>query len=89
VLADLPQEGRFYADLSYVFDIYLSGRETRLCQERKQYWGDAELKYDYLILSWEGEDAGWAKQYGGHHLKRVGERDLKQSLFVDLYRGAD
>jgi hypothetical protein len=89
VLDDLPQEGLFFADLCYVFDIYLSGRQTRLCQERQQYWGDAELEYDYLVLSWEGEDAGWAEQYGGQHLRRVGQRELKQSLFVDLYRQAD
>jgi hypothetical protein len=89
VLDELPTEGVFFADLSYVFDVYLSGRETRLCQEREQYWGDGQVDYDYLILSWEGQDAGWAKQYGGQHLKRVGSQDLPQSLFVDLYRPGD
>nr|WP_286178162.1 glycosyltransferase family 39 protein [Rhodopirellula sp. JC639] len=86
VLADLPQEGVFYADLSYVFDVYLSGRETRLCQERLKYWGDQPLSYTYLLLSWEGEDAGWANQYGGSHVRRFGNRELPQNCFVDLYR---
>lgn len=85
VLRELPREGIFYADLSYVFDVYLSGRETRLCQQREQYWGKAPIEYSYLILSWEGEDAGWAEQYDGLHVKRIGDRTLPQDCFVDLY----
>jgi hypothetical protein len=86
VLEELPSEGVFYADLSYVFDVYLSGRETRLCQERLQYWGDGPLDYSYLILSWEGEDANWANQYEGRHVGRIGDRVSPQNCFVDLYR---
>ncbi|QEF98810.1 hypothetical protein Mal15_28670 [Stieleria maiorica] len=86
VLNDLPQQGVFYADLSYVFDVYLSGRETRLCQERQHYWGDQPLAYTFLLLSWEGEDAGWANQYGGSHVRRIGNRQRPQNCFVDLYR---
>ncbi|MCS7471129.1 glycosyltransferase family 39 protein [Stieleria sp. ICT_E10.1] len=88
VLNDLPREGVFYADLSYVFDVYLSGRETRLCQEREQYWGDEPISYTYLLLSWEGEDAGWANQYDGLHVRRFGTREIPQNCFVDLYRPA-
>ncbi len=32
VLSELPEDGLYMADLSYVFDVYLSGRETRLCK---------------------------------------------------------
>ncbi|MCM2373254.1 ArnT family glycosyltransferase [Aporhodopirellula aestuarii] len=88
VLNELPHTGVFYADLSYVFDVYLSGRETRLCQEREQYWGDEEIDYAYLILSWEGEDAGWAEQYDGKWVRRIGSRETDQSCFVDLYQPA-
>jgi Dolichyl-phosphate-mannose-protein mannosyltransferase len=86
VLSSLPRDGVFYADLVYVFDIYLSGRETRLCQERTQYWGDDELRYRYLLLTWEGADAGWAKQYDAKLMKRIGSRDIDQSCFVDIYQ---
>ncbi|MCA9137623.1 MAG: hypothetical protein KDB00_12715, partial [Planctomycetales bacterium] len=86
VLDDLPTDGVYYVDLSYVFDVYLSGRETRLCQERHQYWGDQPLDYRYLLLSWEGDDANWADQYDGYHVKRIGDRSVPQNCFVDLYR---
>ena len=86
VLQDLPEEGVFFADLSFVFDVYLSGRETRLCQERLQYWGPGPVQYDYLVLSWEGEDASWAQQYDGQLVRRIGSRDVVQHCFVDLYR---
>lgn len=89
VLAELPEEGIFYADLSYVFDVYLSGRQTRLAQEKQMYWGPDKLDYEYLILSWEGEDADWAKQYDGQFVKRIGSRTYDQSCFVDLYQSPD
>ena len=89
VLADLPKEGIYYADLSYVFDVYLSGRQTRLAQEKEKYWGNGKLEYEYLLLSWEGEDAGWADQYDGQFVKRIGTRTHDQSCFVDLYRSPD
>lgn len=85
-LEELPREGIFYADLSYVFDVYLSGRTTRLALEKRRYWGDGELDYDYLILSWEGEDADWASQYDADFVKRIGNRQYPQSCFVDLYQ---
>lgn len=86
VLEDLPTDGVYYVDLSYVFDVYLSGRQTRLCQEREQYWGDGPIDYEYLLLSWEGDDADWASQYDGQFVKRIGDRALSQNCFVDLYR---
>ncbi|MCO8123268.1 glycosyltransferase family 39 protein [Stieleria sp. TO1_6] len=89
VLKALPNEGVFYADLSYVFDVYLSGRETRLCQEREHYWGAGKIDYSYLVLSWEGADANWAEQYDGKFVRRVGDRSIPQHCFVDLYRPAD
>ncbi|WP_404310729.1 ArnT family glycosyltransferase [Neorhodopirellula lusitana] len=86
VLDELPSEGLFLADLSYVYDVYLSGRQVLLCQEREQYWGDQPLEYEALLLAWEGEDAGWASQYDGRLIKRFGSRDLPQTCFVDLYQ---
>ncbi|TWT53524.1 hypothetical protein Pla22_11530 [Rubripirellula amarantea] len=85
VLDELPKEGLFLADLSYVYPLYLSGRETLLCQERQQYWGDRELDYTGILLAWEGEDAGWANQYDASFVKRFGSRDVPQECFVDWF----
>lgn len=85
VLDRLPKRGLYLADLSYVYDVYLSGREVVLCQERQQYWGDEEIDYVALLLTWEGEDAGWAEQYDGVFRHRFGARKLPQMCFVDLY----
>jgi hypothetical protein len=85
VLADLPQEGVFMCDLSYAFDVYLSGRQTLLCQDRQIYWGDDEVKYDYLLLAWEGSDAGWADQYEAKLLRSEGSTETPQSCYVNIY----
>ncbi len=85
VLADLPQEGVFMCDLGYAFDVYLSGRQTLLCQDRKTYWGDDEVKYDYLLLTWEGGDAGWADQYEAKLLRFEGSTATPQSCYVNIY----
>ncbi|MCA9193926.1 MAG: hypothetical protein KDB03_19275 [Planctomycetales bacterium] len=85
VLEDLPRDGLFLADLSYVFDVYLSGRETLLCQEKDQYWGPEPIEYNRLLLAWEGEDAQWAKQYDASLEKRYGSREIIQACFVDCF----
>ncbi|MFN9916384.1 MAG: hypothetical protein ACK53L_27590, partial [Pirellulaceae bacterium] len=56
VLEGLPLEGRYMSDVSFVFDIYLSGRETILCQPRRRFWGEEELDLDYLFTGQEGMD---------------------------------
>ena len=85
VLEELPKDGLFLADLSYVFDLYLSGRQTRLCQEKEQYWGDKQIEFSALLLAWEGRDAGWAEQYNARLLKQYGSREPDQACFVDVY----
>lgn len=85
VLDQLPREGLFLADLTYVYDCYLSGRTTMLAQDRKTYWGDRDLAYEALLLAWEGEDAQWASQYDGVLKQRYGSRQRPQTCFVDVY----
>jgi Dolichyl-phosphate-mannose-protein mannosyltransferase len=85
VLDDLPKEGVFMSDLAYAFDIYLSGRKTLLCQDRKTYWGEEDVQYDYLLLTWEGGDAGWAEQYEAQLLRAEGSTDTPQSCYVNIY----
>ncbi len=84
-LESLPKEGLFLADLVYVFDVYLSGRKTLLCQERAQYWGDDPIDYSYLLLTWEGADANWAIQYDARLEETRGSRRLPQTCFLDIY----
>jgi hypothetical protein len=73
------------ADLVYVFDVYLSGRQTLLCQDQRTYWGDEKVQYDYMLLSWEGEDAGWANQYAAKLLRREGSDATPQACYVNIY----
>ena len=89
VLSDMPQDGLFLVDLSYVFDVYLSGRKTISAQDRIIYWPDQEIDYTAMLLAWQGEDAGIAAQYNGVHEKRVGSREIDQECFVDIYRRSD
>ena len=85
VLEQLPEDGVFLADLSYVFDVYLTGRETYLCQDRHLYWQGDDLDYSYILLAWEGRDAAWAEQYKGHFFKSFGSEEYPQSCFVNVF----
>ncbi|QDS88655.1 hypothetical protein EC9_28460 [Rosistilla ulvae] len=86
VLDDLPMEGVYMADLSYVFDVYLSGRETLLCQDRELFWGDRTIDYSAILLAWEGLDENWSEQYGAVLDKSYGTREIPQSCFLEVYR---
>jgi hypothetical protein len=88
VLNELPKEGVFLADLCYVFDVYLSGRNTLLAQNQMQYWGTNELPYSYLMLSWEGRDNAWQVDYHGRLLTNYGDSSVPQKCFVDVYAGS-
>ncbi|MCD0460817.1 ArnT family glycosyltransferase [Roseiconus lacunae] len=86
VLSEIPEDALCYSDLSYVFDIYLSGRPTRLCAERELFWGDDAIEYDYLLLSWEGRDADWAQQYDAVKFRSFGSDATPQHCYVDVFR---
>ncbi|MGB7346471.1 MAG: glycosyltransferase family 39 protein [Pirellulaceae bacterium] len=86
VLDEMPKDGLFMADLPYVYDLYLSGRETLLLQNREQYWSDRELDNVTILQAWEGDDLEWASQYDAAFVKRYGSREIPQTCFVDLYR---
>jgi 4-amino-4-deoxy-L-arabinose transferase-like glycosyltransferase len=86
VLKDLPSEGLFLADTSYVFDIYLSGRQTLLCTDRKRLWGDQQFDYAAMLIASEGEDEGSGRLYGGELVKEFGTQTLPQECFVNYYR---
>ena len=84
VLEEYPQKGLYLSDLSYVFDIYLTGRTTLLCKDPSDYANEVNLEYDYVFLAWEGADAGWAKEYKTTLLVEKGFRDPPQACYVDV-----
>lgn len=85
VLKDLPKDGIVYADSAYVFDVYLSGRETRLCQPRKLYWGDETLTYSYILVAADAAQYGHPVDYGAVLSNTIGSRELPFSCYVDVY----
>lgn len=86
VLKELPPEGSFMVDTNYVFDVYLSGRKTWICQDRDKYWGDQPMKMDYVLVGQVGLDGRWPEQYQAKFVRREGSRDLPQSCFLDVYQ---
>lgn len=85
VLRDYPQEGLFMADMSYVFDIYLSGRDTVLCQPRERFWKTDSPDFQYLFIAQEGNDFASPTDYQAHFLTRHGESSLPSDCWVEVY----
>jgi hypothetical protein len=83
-LKDYPQEGLYLADLSYVFDIYLTGRKTVLLKDKTDYANQIDLDGDYIFTAWEGNDAGWADQYGPYSVRHLGTQMPEQACYVDI-----
>ncbi len=85
VLEDLPKEGLFMVDLSYVFDVYMSGRETVLHGPRDLYWGNSADHYRYLLIAWQGEDEHAAQEYGARLERQVGDPNTIGHCYVNIY----
>ncbi|MFO1063029.1 MAG: hypothetical protein U0892_04050 [Pirellulales bacterium] len=85
-LRDLPVEGTYVVDLSYVFDVYLTGRKTLLCVDPAKNWDENGVDYDLILVAWEGSDAGLPAKYGASYEKTIGSKRLPQSCYVDVYR---
>ena len=85
VLADLPQEGLFVADLSFAFDVYLSGRQTLLSGDDAHSWGTLPEHYDFLVLAWNGMDRNVAQQFGAQQVKLVGDPKSLGRSYVYIY----
>lgn len=85
VLNDLPREGVYVVDLSYVFDVYLTGRETLLSGNSKDCWGELPERYECLLLCWEGMDAKVPEQFGATKFRLVGDPQQLGTNYVYLY----
>lgn len=85
VLSELPKEGKFMVDVSYVFDVYLSGRDTIMCQSKPQYWPDESLDIQFWMITQEGIDGDWVRDYDAKYWKSFGSRDEPQRCFLEMY----
>lgn len=86
VLAELPSEGKFMVDTGYVFDVYLSGRDTIMCQSKEQFWPDESLDVQFWMITQEGIDGDWVRDYDADYWKSLGARDEPQRCFLEMYR---
>jgi hypothetical protein len=84
VLAELPKEGLFMSDVSFVFDVYLSGRDTILCQPSQHFWGSDKPKIQYLLTGQEGEDFFARDDYQTKLLKQAGNREAMHQCWVNV-----
>lgn len=85
VLSDLPEQGLFIADLSYVFDVYLSGRETLLAGDKELYWGDRADNYAYLLMGRQGMDEKVPAQFNAAPVGLIGDPTRIGKCYVHIY----
>jgi hypothetical protein len=85
VLSELPSEGLFLVDANYVFDVYLTGRDTILCQPRERFWGDATPAYRYMLIGREGMDIQAPQDYGARRWREFGEQETPASCYVNIF----
>lgn len=86
MLDDLPAEGRFVVDTQYVFDVWLSGRETVLNADPLNPHSEADLPYDVLIAGREGLDKRSPERYRGVFVRSFGVRDDPFACYAEVYR---
>jgi hypothetical protein len=85
LLEQLPSDARCIVDVHFVFDVWLSGRPTLLCQPRQRFWGDAYPRFDYMIIGREGTDIDAPSDYRATFLRSVGQSSTPADQHVDIY----
>ncbi len=86
VLDGYPHDGLYLADLSYVFDIYLTGRRTLLLKDPADYRQQFGSDFDFIFSAWEGNDASLPQRYKAESFRRHGDQSDPQSCYVDVFR---
>ncbi len=89
LLSALPQEGRFVVDTPYVFDFWLSGRDTVLVADPLNDYPTGDYPYDFLVVGREGLDKNCPTRYGGEFVRSVGRRQDPLSCYAEIYRSPD
>jgi hypothetical protein len=85
MLRDIPSDARCIADVHFVFDVWLSGRQTLLCQPRTRFWGETYPEFDFLIVGQEGVDMGAPADYRAHLWRTFGEPSTPADCYVKIY----
>lgn len=85
LLEEIPSDARCIVDVHFVFDVWLSGRPTLLCQPRQRFWGDTYPDFDYLIIGREGSDADAPKDYRATLSRSVGQPSTPADCYVNIY----
>ncbi|MBU6236287.1 MAG: hypothetical protein KGQ51_00580 [Planctomycetes bacterium] len=85
LLQEIPEDSRCIVDVHFVFDVWLSGRPTLLCQPRERFWGESYPAFDYLIIGREGEDMGAPSDYRAKLSRSVGEPSTPADCYVRIY----
>jgi hypothetical protein len=85
LMDELPQDARCIVDFHFVFDVWLSGRETLLCQPRQRFWGDTLPDFDFLIIGRDGLDADAPSDYQATLDRSLGEPSTPADCYVKIY----
>lgn len=88
VLQDLPQDGVFLVDNSYVFDVYASGRATFLAMETPRIFEASKIPFDYLIASRQSLSNGVPQVLNAELIATYGIKEDPFACYVELYRSA-
>lgn len=89
LLKELPEDSRYVVDVHFVFDVWLSGRQTLLCQGRQRFWGDTYPEFEYLLIGREGTDAEAPADYRARLWRSVGELTTPADCYVKIYTPDD
>jgi len=89
LLQELPQDARCIVDVHFVFDVWLSGRQTLLCQPRERFWGDTHPEFDYLIIGREGIDMDAPADYHARFWRSFGDPSTPADCYVKIYTPAE
>lgn len=85
VLDSLPSDRTYLVDVNYVFDVWLTGRTTLLCQPRRRFWGDRYPSFDFMLIDREGTDAQAPEDYNARLLREEGTSSTAADCRVLIY----
>ncbi len=85
VLDSLPQDAKLCVDETYVFEIYLAGKDVAFCSHKRDYDEANRPQFDYLLLGRVGNDYHWNDDHDAQFLRRIGDDTRPENCFVDIY----
>lgn len=86
ILQEEPREGNFLVNDRYVFDVYVSGRKTTLCQWHEIHYPGQTIEFDYLWCGRRSETDRWSHDYPSTLLRQYGTDDTGLECHLDILR---